>query len=223
MHLKRFNCVNNKWVKSQKAVHFPFENFDPTPYLAAIPQETILRHRELREAKSLSLPENVTTAMTLNRRVLNRIDDQIKTIGDDNENIIDYINSQKQHQSDHQHITNNSLDSAIYTNTPKEMSLQQQTQLLYDEINCNNNSNTPVTDHKDNYCDKTKYRQRLISTSLDKSPIIDNEFQDFHEHKLMSNEDKFDPKYKLYAVVVSNLFVFLKYILIQYIQLCVEF
>lgn len=49
VHLKRFNFVNNKWVKSQKVVNFPFKNFDPTPYLASVPQETILRHKELLE------------------------------------------------------------------------------------------------------------------------------------------------------------------------------
>ena len=30
-------------------VNFPFKNFDPTPYLASVPQETILRYRELAE------------------------------------------------------------------------------------------------------------------------------------------------------------------------------
>ncbi|XP_059216867.1 ubiquitin carboxyl-terminal hydrolase 32 isoform X1 [Stomoxys calcitrans] len=54
IHLKRFNCVNNKWVKSQKVVNFPFANFDPTPYLAAVPQETILRHKELLELNEIS-------------------------------------------------------------------------------------------------------------------------------------------------------------------------
>lgn len=47
--------MNNKWVKSQKVVNFPFENFDPTPYLASVPQETILRHKELLEQKSKSI------------------------------------------------------------------------------------------------------------------------------------------------------------------------
>ncbi|CAG9791663.1 unnamed protein product [Diatraea saccharalis] len=47
IHLKRFQYVNNKWTKSQKVVNFPFEDFDPTEFLAAVPQETILRHREL--------------------------------------------------------------------------------------------------------------------------------------------------------------------------------
>lgn len=55
VHLKRFNYVSNKWVKSQKVVNFPFDNFDPTPYLASVPQETILRHKELLELKSKNI------------------------------------------------------------------------------------------------------------------------------------------------------------------------
>ncbi|KAL0867476.1 hypothetical protein ABMA27_008262 [Loxostege sticticalis] len=47
IHLKRFQYVNNKWIKSQKVVNFPFEDFDPTEFLASVPKETILRHREL--------------------------------------------------------------------------------------------------------------------------------------------------------------------------------
>lgn len=47
--------MNNKWVKSQKVVNFPFENFDPTPYLASVPQETILRHKELLEQKTKNI------------------------------------------------------------------------------------------------------------------------------------------------------------------------
>uniref|UniRef100_A0A1A9X121 ubiquitinyl hydrolase 1 n=1 Tax=Glossina brevipalpis TaxID=37001 RepID=A0A1A9X121_9MUSC len=69
VHLKRFNCVNGKWVKSQKVVHFPFDNFDPTPYLAAVPQETVLRHRELQEIRTITetVPEeNELTESTSN-------------------------------------------------------------------------------------------------------------------------------------------------------------
>ncbi|XP_053617515.1 ubiquitin carboxyl-terminal hydrolase 32 isoform X2 [Plodia interpunctella] len=47
IHLKRFQYVNNKWIKSQKVVNFPFTDFDPTDYLASVPQETILRHMEI--------------------------------------------------------------------------------------------------------------------------------------------------------------------------------
>lgn len=49
IHLKRFDFANGKWIKTQKAVNFPFDNFDPTPYLASVPQETILRHKQLKE------------------------------------------------------------------------------------------------------------------------------------------------------------------------------
>ncbi|XP_063389066.1 LOW QUALITY PROTEIN: ubiquitin carboxyl-terminal hydrolase 32, partial [Cydia fagiglandana] len=47
VHLKRFQYVNNKWIKSQKVVNFPFQDFDPSPYLASVPQETIARHMEI--------------------------------------------------------------------------------------------------------------------------------------------------------------------------------
>jgi ubiquitin carboxyl-terminal hydrolase 6/32 len=55
IHLKRFNYVNTKWVKSQKVVNFPFDNFDPTLFLASVPQENILRHKELMEMKAKNL------------------------------------------------------------------------------------------------------------------------------------------------------------------------
>lgn len=47
VHLKRFHFVNGRWIKSHKIVDFPNKEFDPTDYLAAIPQQTIKRHREL--------------------------------------------------------------------------------------------------------------------------------------------------------------------------------
>lgn len=52
IHLKRFQFVNNRWIKSQKVVNVPLEDFDPTPYLAAVPKETILRHKRNLEAKT---------------------------------------------------------------------------------------------------------------------------------------------------------------------------
>lgn len=33
MHLKRFQFVNNRWIKSQKIVRFPRDNFDPSAFL----------------------------------------------------------------------------------------------------------------------------------------------------------------------------------------------
>lgn len=39
-------------MKTQKVVNFPFKNFDPTAYLASVPQETILRHKQLLEKRA---------------------------------------------------------------------------------------------------------------------------------------------------------------------------
>jgi ubiquitin carboxyl-terminal hydrolase 6/32 len=47
VHLKRFQYVCGKWVKSQKVVEFPRKSFDPTDYLASVPRETLLRHADL--------------------------------------------------------------------------------------------------------------------------------------------------------------------------------
>ena len=51
VHLKRFQFVNGKWVKSQKVVNFPFKDFDPTAYLASVPKHTVVRHKELERLK----------------------------------------------------------------------------------------------------------------------------------------------------------------------------
>ncbi|XP_042906047.1 ubiquitin carboxyl-terminal hydrolase 32 isoform X2 [Parasteatoda tepidariorum] len=45
VHLKRFQLLHGRWVKSHKIVQFPFEDFDPTDYLAQVPRETIIKAR----------------------------------------------------------------------------------------------------------------------------------------------------------------------------------
>lgn len=42
-------------MKSQKVVNFPFDDFDPTLFLASVPQENILRYKELKELKLKNL------------------------------------------------------------------------------------------------------------------------------------------------------------------------
>ena len=46
-HLKRLQNVNFRWIKSHKIVDFPLINLDPTNYLAPVPSETLIRHKEL--------------------------------------------------------------------------------------------------------------------------------------------------------------------------------
>lgn len=80
-------------------------------------------------------------------------------------------------------------------------------------VNVINNKNSANPQHKSKHrklsIDKIFRRQRLISTSLSKSPILDDELKDFHNHKLKSSADPLDLKYKLYAVVVSCFFHFI--------------
>ena len=47
VHLKRFQFVNHRWIKSHKAVQFPHVNLDLADYLAAIPSQTLVRHRQM--------------------------------------------------------------------------------------------------------------------------------------------------------------------------------
>lgn len=193
VHLKRFNFVNNKWVKSQKVVNFPFDDFDPTPYLASVPQETILRHKELSADKSRNL----------------NIDDEIAEFDQEN-------------SPTPPHLTNGHLTNGDGDILPIEEVVHQNgggDEVEGDDATVNDEDSTPVklknarninkklsvSHNNNNNVDKktTSQRQRLVSTSLTKTPVIDGEFIDYHNHKLKSGEDKFDLKYKLYAVVVS--------------------
>lgn len=154
--MKRFNFVQNKWVKSQKVVNFPFEDFNPTPYLASVPQETILRHKELLEQKAKNIRNH-------------DCDDEI-----------------------------NEFDQEIGTSSESRVCdvIQEN-----DTVSAENKS--PTRSHPHHVSNRPSRRQRLVSTSLTKTPIVDGEFIDFNNHKLKANADPFDLNYKLYAVVVS--------------------
>ncbi|XP_055715118.1 ubiquitin carboxyl-terminal hydrolase 32-like [Phlebotomus papatasi] len=130
IHLKRFNFVNNKWVKSQKVVNFPYDEFDPTPYLASVPQETILRHREL------------------------------------------------------------------YANTPNVEERIDENCVFSPSAGAEERRKSCVENGE-----RQERRKRLISGSLTKTPVNDEDLVDFHKHKLKSGQDPLDLKYQLYAVV----------------------
>ena len=62
IHLKRFQFVNSRWIKSHKIVDFPLRSLDPTNYLAAVPAATLTRHQELLKSKMRgSLRSNCAT------------------------------------------------------------------------------------------------------------------------------------------------------------------
>lgn len=185
IHLKRFNFVNNKWVKSQKVVNFPFKNFDPTPYLASVPQETILRHKELSEQHNgMNGSVNVT-----DKKCNMEIDDEIGEF--DRENFIGSIDE------------NEIAEEAMVLD---EVDGRDDEQI---ESSLGNNVNKMSTRYSANNSTKRMPnrsiagRQRLVSSSLTQTPVIDGHLVDYHNHKLKDGQDPYDLKYQLYAVVVS--------------------
>lgn len=196
MHLKRFNFVNNKWVKSQKVVNFPFKDFDPTPYLASVPQETILRHKELIEhgsaapltngflSSSSSSIDNDTSPgeMTPEHSIMSDSIKEVDTIDVDS----NAINS----SNDEHKIFEKKSTIAMGHH-------KSDTTAFGSKSNIHSSKRLSQTNAAN------KMRKRLVSTSLIKSPVIDGAFVDYHKHNLDEDQDPFDLKYKLYAVVVS--------------------
>lgn len=187
IHLKRFNYVNNKWVKSQKVVNFPFKNFDPTPYLASVPQETILRHRELQSEQN-GVVNGI--ANSTDKKCNMEIDDEICEF--DRENFIGSIDE------------NDVAEEAIALD---ELTGKDDEQI---ESSLANGVGKLSTRHSVNNSTKrmpnrsNAGRQRLVSSSLTQTPVIDGHLVDYHNHKLEDGQDPYDPKYQLYAVVVSS-------------------
>lgn len=57
VHLKRFQFVNGRWIKSQKIVKFPCESFDPSAFLA--PREVSQSMGSLQSLQSECLVEEL--------------------------------------------------------------------------------------------------------------------------------------------------------------------
>lgn len=188
VHLKRFNYVHNKWVKSQKVVNFPFKNFDPTPYLASVPQETILRHRELLEHESLESKNLCDVDCT---EEINEFDRE--TASNDIANHIDAIENDGVVSSGNMIIDSNDSSELLKeepATTPVELSKENKTK-----------RNSILASSRKSMTKPLGRRKRLVSTSLTKTPVVDDELKDYHNHNLKPDEDPFDLKYHLYAVV----------------------
>ncbi|KAM3956800.1 LOW QUALITY PROTEIN: ubiquitin specific protease 32 [Aphomia sociella] len=141
IHLKRFQYVNNKWIKSQKVVNFPFEDFDPTEYLASVPQETLLRHMEINNVH----PRRSSAFLDIDER-----------------------------------ISESDSDDEPAKDTPKVKVKMERRKRESIEV---------------------RARERLESTSLATTPVTADNLVDYHQHHLKPDQDPFDLKYRLYAVV----------------------
>ncbi|XP_076255455.1 ubiquitin specific protease 32 isoform X3 [Rhynchophorus ferrugineus] len=203
VHLKRFDYVNNKWVKTQKAVNFPFKDFDPTAYLASVPQETILRHRQLLEEKMKKDEDDETNHSD---KILEDVSEgSISSSRSSTQLIIDNDKTQEViiKSQDHNLVTVSCngeqcklLECGKEGN--KGCTASEENKINNkDEVNNIISTSTPKLRPDRN----NKVRSRLISTSLLKTPIIDEHLKDYHEHKLLPGQDPFDLKYQLYAVV----------------------
>lgn len=199
VHLKRFNFVNNKWVKSQKVVNFPFKDFDPTPYLASVPQETILRHKELIE----HVNKNNMNA-TLNGSVTDSDDQSSSDFSSGEHSIVNRIDETDVNDDDvdsgtlspnHTNVANNNNKNIQNNNRGIDVAAMKP--------NGRNLSSSQQQSTKRMAENTLQRRKRLVSTSLTKSPVIDGEFIDYHNHNLSDGQDPYDLKYRLYAVVVS--------------------
>lgn len=195
--MKRFNFVNNKWVKSQKVVNFPFKDFDPTPYLASVPQETILRHKELLDHHA----QLSSTMPNLNSISLN-VDDE-DDADDDIDEIVEFdrdnfIGSIRENES-----AEDAIELDIATNKQNHIDQSKRKNMA----GCSSNTGKATSPTKRIPTRSVNRRKRLVSTSLMQTPVIDGEFNDFHNHKLQDGQDPYDLKYQLYAVVVSIFFV----------------
>lgn len=149
-------------MKTQKVVNFPFKDFDPTAYLASVPQETILRHKQLMQEKSEQHELELST------------DSQPERIAEESESPTNGATSSETDRCKKECLPQSKEGdraAAVKGGKPNEMA--------------------------------GKVRARLESTSLAKTPIIDENLKDYHQHQLLPGQDPFDLKYQLYAVVVS--------------------
>lgn len=175
-------------MKSQKVVNFPFENFDPTPYLASVPQETILRHREL-------LEQSNTTASTPGHS------SDVESV--DNESTMADCIKEPRIEEETTDGDEYEDDDVLGNGRPNDDATSSQKAAANDTSASNKGGRSSLSSTKRTPNKVYQPRKRLVSTSLTKTPVIDGALIDYHDHQLKDGQDPFDLKYKLYAVVVS--------------------
>uniref|UniRef100_A0A8W7PLD4 ubiquitinyl hydrolase 1 n=1 Tax=Anopheles coluzzii TaxID=1518534 RepID=A0A8W7PLD4_ANOCL len=234
VHLKRFNYVNGKWVKSQKVVNFPYEDFDPTPYLASVPQETILRHRDLLEGvvsgprgdgrnrdcheefvefdREMSMIDEASDEISLSSLRINGV--KGSSDGGDSDDCGNNNNRQSDQLADEEQRSSIIIPAIAGSNHVASARHLHESDLMAGGGSSSyaGGSDSPAASTSTvriksassvRSSDSTR-RQRLVSTSLTKTPVIDGEFTDFHKHHLKPECDPFELKYQLYAAVCHS-------------------
>jgi len=218
VHLKRFHFVNGRWIKSHKIVDFPNKMFDPTDYLAAIPQQTILRHKELvnlgSRARSTIIRSSIMSQCNGTIKEASEGDSSITDQGssvEDEEEVLD-LEGQIQGQNLDDSAVGQSDSSGLMNSHDEDEDVfdteggQNQGQSTEGKSQSQKSQNVETVVKKHAIFSPTagRRRSRQQSTSLMRHPIEDDNLKDFHEHKLVAGKDPFDISYNLYSMVCHS-------------------
>lgn len=184
--------MNKKWIKSHKSVNFPYEDFDPTAFLASVPQETILRHNDILLHRANKLAKRTPKLLS-----------EESAEESDNEQLNDKKSVDSPVKMNSLSRENSDLDrSKLNSSGLEDLKEEEEASNVSDEALRNSILEKIKNDPRKGSI-VVSMRERLASTSLSKTPVLDDEFEDFHQHKLKPGEDPLNLKYRLYAVVVS--------------------
>jgi len=192
IHLKRFQCVNSRWIKSHKIVDFPLTSLDPTNYLAAVPAATLTRYKELVASGGRLRASLRSTATACN----------IQTIfeGSEPSSIVETQDPVEVGHIDLCLEDNEDPDDSGIESNGSHPTLERGVSACSDVFDQDQEEFGHVEIRKQDY----KPRIRQISTSLVKDPVVDDNLKDFHQHHLSPGRDPLDVKYDMYAMVCHS-------------------
>ncbi|XP_046386606.1 ubiquitin carboxyl-terminal hydrolase 32 isoform X1 [Ischnura elegans] len=223
VHLKRFQFVNGKWIKSQKVVNFPFSNFDPTAYLASVPRQTVIRYQELKGLKELKQKLHKAKHEASARNDVENSESptssRVTSPAEDQECVSNAERSRSSFSRLSGKVNGLSFDD-IRDMTSRFRERRNDTVELIGETNEDDFLGCNEADVEEEGVDVLERlpngdlgrclglaggtRGRIGSTSLATHPVGDGALQDFHQHSLLPDVEPFELKYNLYAVVCHS-------------------
>ena len=192
IHLKRFQNVNSRWIKSHKIVDFPLTSLDPTNYLAAVPAATLARHKELVAAGAgagklrPSLRPAPIQTIQEGSEPSSIVTTEPDTVDVAEVELCVTEDTDTEDPNDSGIESNGSHPSGLHHGDVFEAGDQEEAV----KVDLRKHDGRP--------------RTRQISTSLVKDPVMDDNLKDFHQHHLDPGRDPLDVKYKMYAMVCHS-------------------
>ncbi len=176
VHLKRFHFLNGRWIKSHKIVDFPSQDqLDPADYLAAIPAATLKRYRQIggggrgkKAAFKVRMAAGAASAAA---------GETIQEMSEPN-------------SLEPTPAGDDETDNAIVDVSEIVLSEEEEDEEDDDVGQVRSPSNRPRFS-------KRPHRMRQVSTSLMATPVMDDNLEDFHEHRLEAEAKPLDVKYNL--------------------------